>query len=235
MVCKSRLVAVLLLAFLGLLVFASADPTGPSTIVVEENTTSASSTSGHLLNISGGYVAKVNVTTTVQNTKWKAFVGDVAGAFTLDDASGSTIYNWSSGSSSGEVYATRTSGAVDWLNPIACATGPQIAAEDAALGLSGGDSIANTFSKTNDNDFIIAGTTLAATTCSSQNTFVNNASQDTDFEQIVAYDGANIVYATFVNSAGGYDGGTYDFQMLVPDNASSIAPIIPYYLFVELD
>lgn len=232
---KTRLISALLLVFVGLLVFTSADPTGPSSIIIEDNSTATTSTSGSLFNISGGWVAKANLTITAQNSKWKALVGDVSGAFTLDDSTGSTIYNWSTGSTTGKVYATRTSGSVDWSHPIACATSPQIAAEDTALSQSGGDNIASTFSKTNDNNFVIAGTTLATGTCSSQNTFVNNASQDTAFEQIVTYDGANIVYATIINSATGYDGGTYDFQMLLPEDAAAAAPQVPYYLFVELD
>lgn len=235
MVSKSRLIPLLLLAFLGLLVFASALPTGPTTLTIESDETSSGTSTGDMVNISGGYLAKLNLTATAQNRKWKALLGDVSGAFTLDDASGSTIYNWSSGTISGEVYATRQPGAITW-GSITCADATQIGNEETALNQAGGtDDISSTFASTNTNPFIVAGQTLDAGTCSSTNTFVNNASQSTNFEEIIIHDGSNIVYATLIDTNVGYDGGTYDFQMLVPEDANEVNPIIPYYLYVELD
>lgn len=212
-----------------------ATPTGPSSMTIESNTTKQA-TQGMMVNISGGYIAKMNISASVQNPHWKAFVGDISGSFTLDDASGSTIYNWSSFSSDGEVYATRESGPIDWTT-IACANAGQITSEETALSHTQEDNISSTFSSTNSQIFAIANNpVITPGQCSSLNTYVNNVSQSTDFEEIIIDDGTYIVYVTTIEQGGktGYDGGNYDFQMLIPENASSASAQIPYYIYVEL-
>ena len=233
---KNRIITILLLGFLGLLVFSSAIPTGPTEINITSNTTASGSSSGGMVNISGGYIAKLNVTATVQNPHWKAFVGWIEGSFVLNDATGSTIYDWSSGTTSGEVYATRTSGAINW-NTITCADAGEILAEETAMAHTGQDNISSTFSKTNDNVFNIAGSPqIAIDACSSQNAFVSNSSNDATFEEIIVHDGTNIVYASIIEDASqGYDGNNYDFQMLIPENGSSgFTGATAYYLYVEI-
>jgi hypothetical protein len=51
------------------------------------------------------------------------------------------------------------------------------------------------------------------------------------------YDSTSIIYATILeNDLAGYDGQTYDFQMLVPENGSQgFTGATAYYLYVELD
>ena len=233
---KNRIITILLLGFLGLLVFSSATPSGPTSINVTLNTTAAGSSSGGIVNISGGYIAKLNVTATVQNPHWKAFVGWIEGSFVLEDSTGSTIYDWSSGTTSGEVYATRASGAINW-NTISCADSAEILAEETAMAHTGQDNISSTFSKTNDNVFNIAGSSqIEIDTCSSQNAYVSNSSNDATFEEIIVHDGTNIVYASVIEDASpGYDGANYDFQMLIPENgSSSFTGATAYYLYVEI-
>jgi len=50
------------------------------------------------------------------------------------------------------------------------------------------------------------------------------------------YDGTNIVYATIVETnQGGFDGKTYDFQMIVPENGlPSFSDATAYYIYIEL-
>jgi hypothetical protein len=63
-----------------------------------------------------------------------------------------------------------------------------------------------------------------------------------DFEEIALYDGAteagggNIIYASILEEdVAGYDGATYDFQMIVPENGlSTFSSRTAYYLYVEL-
>lgn len=233
---KENLIAVSIvcLSLLFLSSFAIAIPSGPSAINVTSNTTQAL-TNGMMVNISGGYVSKVNITATMQNDRWKAFTGWIDGKFTLDDAAGSTIYDWTLPSIDGEVYATRTSGAIDWAN-IACASAANISAEDTALEHTGQDNISATFSATNTDTFIVAGVTVGAGSCQAINTHVNNASQSADFEEVILYDTSNIIFATILEQdAVGYDGATYDFQMIVPENGNASKSIVTaYYLYVEL-
>ena len=220
--------------------FTGAAPTGPNSIVISENTTGASASS-MMVNISGGYIAKMNMTVTSQNKKWKAFVGEIDGKFTLDDATGSTIYDWDSAITQGEVYATRTSGAVNWgSSSIRCATPAEIIAEDVVMGHSEVANISSTFNATygdgGESPFYVADVLIqASSNCSSTDTYVNNASVGA-FDEVILYDSNNnIIFATILDDQNrGYDGGAYDFQMIVPENATVGASQTPYYIYVEL-
>ncbi len=217
-----------------------AAPEGPSSINVTANRTKTA-TAAQMINVTGGNITAINLTAVIQDVKWKAFVGWIDGRFTLDDAGGQTIYDWTLSSITGEVYATRQSGSVTW-GSIVCANTTTMEAENTALAHSSAqDNITATFSRAalaNHSAFVVSGTTISANSCNGTlNTYVSDASQNTDFEEVVLYDSANIVYATILESdATGYDGSTYDFQMLVPDNGSATwTSKIAYYLYVELN
>jgi len=228
---------VLTLVFFIIIIASSlvtATPTGPSSINVTANETKGI-TAAQMFNISGGYISKMNITATVKNPHWKAFVGWIDGKFTLEDSSGSTIYDWTLSTVGGEVYATRASSTINW-GTISCADASEITAEDTALNHTGEDNITSTFSSSNTATFVVAGTTISATACSSTNTYVNNATQSSAFEEVILHDETDIVYATILEAdATGYDGSTYDFQMLVPENAlETWTGATAYYLYVEL-
>jgi hypothetical protein len=88
------LLVVLLSIIIALNYVSAVVPSGPDNIVVSSNTTK-NATAPFNVNISGGYLAKLNISATVQNSRWKAFVGWVNGLFTLKDGTGSKIYDWS--------------------------------------------------------------------------------------------------------------------------------------------
>lgn len=215
--------------------FVLADPTGPDSINITENSSWAGSGTGALVNTSGGYLSVINVSANVQNVRWKAFVGWIQGSFTLDDSSGNSVYDWSSSTSGGEVYATRASGSITW-GSIGCATGGQIDTEDTVMEHTGEDNISSTFSGTNTGTYTVAGTGIGAGTCSATYSYVNNVTQSSAFEEFILYDSSNIVFAANIEDAvAGYDGADYDFQMIVPENGnSSFQSSTSYYLYVEL-
>jgi len=221
----------------GILGLACALPTGPNTIDFDSNETWTGNTAGEMVNISGGYLAKMEINATVQNRNWKAMLGQVNGKFVLNDAGGSTIYDWNLASISGQVYASRANN-VDWTNAgFGCASGANIAAEDTALEHTGGDNIAATFSGTNLETYSVAGNSIGVGACSAINTYVNNASQTNSFEEIVLWDSSNAIFATEIHDdVAGYDGADYDFQILVPQNGNeAVTANTAYYLYVELN
>jgi len=230
---KVGFVLIVLLGFSSIVV---ALPVGPSFFNITSNETGANSGVGELVNISGGYVAKMNVSSVSQNSRWKGFLGWVSGSFTLDDASGSTVYDWPSATASGEIYATRGSGTIEWGN-VDCATAGEITSEDSALQQIGGDNISSTFVDTNIETYVVAGFSVGVGDCFSSNTYVNNNSQNASFEEIILFDDTDIIFATEIeNDVVGYDNSTYDFQMIVPDYGNeSISGNVAYYLYVELD
>jgi hypothetical protein len=229
---------VLTLLLLTTLLFSSlviATPTGPTSINITSNETKVT-TAGTIVNISGGIISKMNITASVQNPHWKAFVGWIDGKFTLDDSSGSTIYDWTLSTIGGEVYATRASGVANW-GTISCADAAEITAEDVALNHTSEDNITSTFTAANNSKtFLVAGTTIAAGDCSSTNTYVNNATQTAVFEEVILHDTSNIIFTTVLEEdVAGYDGADYDFQMIVPEVAlGTWTGSTAYYLYVEL-
>jgi hypothetical protein len=217
--------------------FISADPVGPTGVTSVWNETMNTTAAG-FFNISGGYIAALNLSVSAQNMRWKAFVGWVTGGFTLDDSSGSTIYDWSTTITNGRVYATRDSSTIEW-NSIECANLlTNLESENTALNHTQADNITATFSLDTLHDgFLVAGEPILPDTCPTLNTFVNDTSQDDVFDEVALYDGTSIVYAALLSIGEvGYDGNTYDFQMLVPENGTpGFSGATAYYLYAEIE
>jgi hypothetical protein len=230
-------------------------PGGP-TITVLGNTTS-SIDEGTLVNSSingtispGGYIFKSLVNITNQNLKWKAYIGNVTGTFTLDDALDNTIYSWSITTVSGEVYATRSSGNINWtgINCTWISDGRYNATdgfensnrtpehdENVALSHTGADdNITATFTNTNHSSVSIGSQVLGKNECFTVQTYQSNSEQafaDSDnanFTQLILYDGAynttngDIVYASLLEQDNtAFDSTkTVDFQMILPEDAT---------------
>ena len=230
----------LVFSFFIILGFGSAAPVPPDSIGIISNETSVTP-SAVSINISGGRIATINLTTNTQNTRWKAFVGNVTGSFSLDDASGSTIYDWSLTTISGEIYATTNSSTITW-STVNCSNVTTLEFENTKMSHSNiADNITRTFNRgingTHD-QFFVGALAIAQNTCPTLNTYVGNSTQDSSFEEIALYESAgnNIVYASIMEpEVEGFDGNSYDFQMIVPENgALGFTSSTAYYLYVEL-
>ncbi len=227
----------LIFLFLGF-VFA-ADPVNPDDFTSIANSSKGSPTA-KIWNISGGNISTFNLSATVQNTRWKAFVGNMTGSFTLDDASGSTIFDWTLSTITGRIYATRNSGSINWSG-ITCSNTTLMEQENGWLShTSIIDNITATFDESDHDTLNVGPVTLQSDTCPTLSTYVDNSSQEQGadvFEEMVIIDNTNkTVYATILEAdEGGYDGELYDFQMLVPENGSAAwTSSIGYYIYVEL-
>ena len=162
----------------------------------------------------------------------------MSGSFTLDDSSGSTIYDWSIATVGGEVYATRNSSTIVWTT-VGCANTSNLESENSALGHSSADdNITATFSGSTHVEFFVGAVNISQNSCPTLNTYVGNSSQDSSFEEIALYEstGGNLVYATILeDDVVGFDGDVYDFQMIVPEvGTPGFSGSTAYYLYVEL-
>jgi len=204
----------------------------------------ANTTSAWQVNVSGGYIAYLNITANMQDLKWKAFVGIVSGKFALSDSNGSTIYDWSLASITGRVFSTRNSSSVNWTG-IQCANKTWLEWENGQMNHTGlYDNISVTFNSTNHTSFYVGAVPIANNTCSSLATYRNSAPQSTYFQEVALTDsssytsgsGGKIVYSTKIEPhVTGFNNQPYDFQMIVPENgAPGYNGITPYYLYVEL-
>jgi hypothetical protein len=239
-----------------LLTAVYAIPSGPTVTILSNETKNA--TPGTLVNSSingtispGGYIFTTNLQSVQQNVRWKAYVGNVTGTLTLDDASDNTIYQWTLTSVAGEVYATRSSGIINWtgINCTWISDGRYNATdgldnsnrtpehdENVALSHTGlDDNITATFTNTNHSSVVIGSQIIGKNECFTVQTYQRDASQvfaDSDnanFTQIILYDGAfnstdgNVVYATIMQEdITGYDSTeTFDFQIILPENGAT--------------
>lgn len=223
--------------FLIFLIFSViAVPVGPDALNSVSNSTKVASGAKEF-NISGGNIATFNLSARIQDPRWKGFVGNVTGSFALDDASGSTLYNWQLSTLTGRIYSTRNSSTIDW-STIQCANLTTLNSENSALNLSNpNDNLNQTFNLTGSNPaFYVGGVHIAANSCPTLNTYVNNASQTNYFYEMALYTNPSIVYAAVMEPGSvGYNGNKYDFQAIVPDNGTpGFSGSTAYYLYIEL-
>jgi len=189
-------------------------------------------------NTTGGSFTTLILNTTTQTPRWKAYVGNVSGQFTLDDASSNTIYDWTATTFTGEVFSSR-SNSVSW-GDIRCAQDSLITTEHTALNMTAVqvDNINKTFNDTIHSAFFIGSTYFTNSTCRAIATYVNDAAQtpdeNADFQVVLLDDTSNLVFAALVEQdVIGFDNLTYDFQMIVPESDQQATPNV-YYFYTEL-
>jgi hypothetical protein len=218
--------------------FIWALPAGPVINYISNST--ATSVSTNRTQDEKGTITVITLDSNQQDYKWKAYVGNVTGKLALDDASTKTIYDWTLGTPTGEIYVSRAS-SVAWANVI-CADQTVIDNEQSALGMIGSDSdnINKTFSYTAHQSILVGTNNIANSTCRSTATYISDLPQTVDesanFQEVLLSDSltGSLVYTTMIeNDVNGYNDETYDFQLLVAENESSATPTL-YYFFVEL-
>lgn len=227
------LVAISLLAYT-----AFADPSGTS-ITFNSTNPGGTQTAGNRSD-AGGTITTLILDAVQQNTKWKAYLGNITGTLTLDDSNGNTIFDWSLAAAgiTGEVYVTSAT-SITW-GSIACATQGTIDTEHTALGILGNsvDSINATFNETTHPQIIVAGQTIGANSCGfAASTFVSDtreAQASATFPEVLLHDTTNLVYATPINQdSTSYDGAsTADFQLIVADDPT--VTDTTYYFYAEI-
>ena len=212
---------------------------GPTVTFVSNESRTENAAS--IINTTGGSITTVLLNATAQNQRWKAFVGNVTGSLTLDDANSYSIYDWSLGVVAGEVYATRSTQSILWTR-INCSNVSHIRQEELAMNHTGpNDNISTTFNTQSHSGFLVGETSISANSCFSIRTYVNDTPQSTDFEELVLYDGNNntngsVIYTTLIeNNVRGFNNKDYDFQMIVPENGGATwSSSTAYYFYVEL-
>ena len=186
----------------------------------------------------GGSFTTLILNVTSQTSKWKAYVGNVTGKLTLDNSNNKSIYEWALTNVQGEVYVSRNSSIN--FTALACSNRGNITSEETLLNInsSSDDSINKTFTQQIHRSFVIGGTgTISNSSCYAIATYVNDAAQPADesatFQEILLSDGRNLIYTSLINdNRPGFDSGTYDFQMILPDDPGVAST--SYYFYAEL-
>jgi len=227
-----HLFLVLLVAAIVAVVYVTAEPTGPNNITVGSSERRATLDS-FALEAEAGNVSELTIEALGITNYWQGYYGNISGSIVLANANNDTLYNWTVASPSGQIYAARNS-SITWTG-VGCMLQADIDVEDTLLGSTGAtDSVNNTFSSQTHPAFNVGATNLALDTCRS--TSVQGDGSGSVFYQVLLKEAADTtIYTALIDPAQiGFDGGTYDFQMLVGEDGST-AGTTTYYFYVELN
>lgn len=188
-----------------------------------------------------GTITTVLINGLQQDQYWKAYVGNITGKLSLDNAAGFTIYDWalSSVNKSGQVYVSRYN-TIDFSN-VTCADDINITSEHAFFNMtfSQPDNVNKTYNYTSHQSFFVGTQQISANSCKSTATYVNDANQTMDgsqkFQALILQDSAyKPIYVTLLNTTtAGYDNNQYDFQLIVPESGIRAQPTV-YYFYTQL-
>lgn len=228
---------ILLLALVSSSFPASADPTGAEITGVATETAANRTPDGR--SDARGTITTMLLDAVQQDQHWKAYVGNVTGALTLDDAANFTIYDWDLTTISGQVYASRNS-SLAWSS-VSCASPGIVVSESAFHNMTDADSddLNSTFNWTVHRQYSVGSTTIGQDTCSSTVTYVNGTRQvpttSSPFQELLLQDANGfLIYMTPIeDDAQGFDNQAYDFQMIVAESNVKASPTA-YYFYVEL-
>lgn len=209
------------------LALVAAAPTGASTAAGASET--GTSTSSTTVNIDGGNVTYVDVSSNVVTGRWAGFFGNVSANLILSDASANNFYQWTIGSMDGAVVYAANASVSDWttgnIGPLSNANAPAwvqgavtdnftqtFAATEAftSSGYSGGSEIAAVPYVTTYNSSGVAG---------NLKTYALYATAES----------ANIWAGKVVDDADGFNGNSVDYQVLLPAQTGTT-----YSFYLEL-
>ncbi|MBN2422267.1 hypothetical protein JXB41_03500 [Candidatus Woesearchaeota archaeon] len=225
-----KILSVLMLVIILGAVLVSGDPTGAdltqgdSSRRVNQTVTS--------LNAQAGNVTALNIDQVKITEVWQGFYGNVSGRITLDNADNETFYDWTAGTTQGEILASRTV-VSSWTN-IDCSSVTFRENEDTALGITSTwtDSINSTFNSTSTPTFQI-GNSGDLSSCNGVQAY-NNAGAGTFWNTLINVSTTPVYVSIINNDQNAFNGdGTADFELLVPTNYSE-GGVATYYFYVEL-
>ncbi len=233
------LVGPLLLAGLLLAPLPSALAAPPGATITYNWTETPTPASAGSSTTTGGSFTTLVLNATTQTPKWKAYVGNVTGTFTLRDAGNTSIYAWGSTFTGGEVYASRDANP-DW-DSISCVNAAAMSAEENYLNMTPGaaDNISATFNESVHREFYAGTTHFAQGACPAIATYVGGQAQTNGvnnvFQEVLLRDATNsLIWTALIDpDTLGYDNRAFDFQMIVAEDQYS-ATGNTYYFWLEL-
>jgi hypothetical protein len=232
---KNISLAIFMLVGLFTVYAVGAQPYGANSVTWENSSRANITGTPQQVDAQAGNVTELTINASAITTSWQGFYGNITGKILLADAQGNNFYDWNMSSPSGEVYASR-SNAVTWAN-INCSNTSLRTAEETALGqlATDPDSITSTYSATNHPAFLVGSSNM--TGCYSTKAYATGGVQGTGYWQVLLNDNTNSVYTTIINDVpeAGFNGQTWDFQLLVGENGKvGNEAVTPYYFYVEL-
>ncbi len=229
------------------------------------NNTRRSANASITFNANAGNVTQLTIQGISVTKTWQGYYGNISGSITLENAAGSQFYGWDNLYPSGEVYASENSD-INWTNGnIECYNFTKDSSTYLSLGEYEGwvtptpyyaglgleeddvDGVDETFTNASGvgHATFYTGITLfngstSATPCPSVRTY-NATGVESAFEEVLLYSKSEAlpVYAGIIEQYGarGFNGKTWNFQMLIPENGhdSNASATTTYYFYLEIE
>jgi hypothetical protein len=252
---------IILIIFFYLLLNVAAEPFGASTVTPGRNERAPNDTpQSH--GAQAGNVTEIIISGYSITQSWQGYFGNVTGTLMLADASDNVMYNWSEQSPAGEIFAS-TNSTIMW-NSVMCFnfTADGTGADDSGqvgntsfygtnksqletifnINESDVDGIDETFTLigagTHD-EFFVASHEFEDGECQSTRIFSDaGKGEDNKFEEILLYEyqtGSTIFTTLLEQDLTGFDSGSHDFQMIVPeDGHDADVETTEYFFFLEI-
>ena len=225
---------------------ATADPAPPLSLTPGASFRANFSTTGNNLSAQAGNLTELMISGVSVTELWQGYYGNVTGKLTLQDANNNTFYEWNLFSSTGEVYASNTS-AVTWSN-VQCVnfTGNSSEAinvttlEDMfGTDATDPDGFDETFSSVYSGTFFVGAKKInGSNACPQANLFNSTGPQSLHFTEVLMTDNLSrsIIFTSLTeDNHPGFDGATWDFEMLVADNGHlGDTATTTYFFYVEM-
>ncbi|MFA6073373.1 MAG: hypothetical protein WC758_04635 [Candidatus Woesearchaeota archaeon] len=243
------LVALAFLASFAVSVFAVNIPLGPDTLdYVQSETSNIALYPPKQIDAEAGNITEITITGRTQTKSWQGFYGNVSGTIILEDAQGNRFYDWTAAEPKGEVYAS-VNETISWTTVECAPTSTDITFLDSwqtfyGMNYTDYDTINTTYTNDTHQIFYTGYNTLD--NCPTTFTYVNNVSQTADFEGVLLTSDSNstLIFTALLEDKAegmradkvGFDGGEYDFQLLVAEDGSAANTVVtPYFFWVELE
>ncbi|MFH1641760.1 MAG: hypothetical protein ABIC04_02580 [Nanoarchaeota archaeon] len=244
------LVGVMLLTLLGTVFAANVNfPAPPDNITLESSTRRANNTL-KTINAEAGNVTELTFKDYRRTTSWQGYYGNITGQITLDNGDNYTMFDWQIPTPTGEIYAANDSNiqwslihCVNFSNNGTVGYTFNASILDKKYGMN--NTAIDRFDQTFNNTYyytpgFLVGNIRITGPCPLLYTYVNDAPQTSDFQEVLLTDNSTILFTAILNnSIDGFKAGSgdrYDFQMLVGENGNigHEATTTTYWFYVEL-
>lgn len=251
-----KLFFTIVILFLQIYTIYAAIPSGATNLTSISNTTALADFPESVSAVAGN-VTEINIFGYSTTQSWQGYFGNVTGVIELTDGNNRTMFNWSSSSPRGEVYASNESGVI-WTN-IQCfnftANGTNCNDDINNRGgtskcgmnlsqLEGSynvddediDGVNETFNRNDHELFYTNNLEFSAGEC--KNSKILNETGQGIFDEVLLWspDSNAVVFTSLLkNNVFGFNGKSYDFEMLVlEDGHETDVDITNYYFYIEL-
>jgi len=194
-----------------------------------------------------GNLTEITISGVSPTKSWQGFFGNVSGTLILEDSSGFRFYDWAVAEPQGEVFAS-VNNTITWTS-VECAPIEDVGYRTEWHDFYGMldtdyDDLSDTYNETNHGMFQVGFENI--TGCRTTYTFQNNASQAENFPAVLltSDDNTTLIFTAILedntsgvrDSLAGYDGGLYDFQLLVAENGQLGNTVTTrYYFWIEIE